>query len=795
MSWHTFTHHTLKSLLRVVQILLFVVLPGILIWLQFVGLPRALHAPLVEAAQRQGLDLEFDRMRLSLLQGLVLDKVRLHAALIPENPDVGIDRAAISLNFRQLLRGRVELNALDLHGAQLYLPVSAESGVVHTLRLTKARARLLLADGVVSIPVARFNLQGIEVTGSGQILLTPGDTTPGGALVPPEVARAVEIIESLDFGDTPPQLNVEFVARSGDPDSLQLPRLVLDAPRLSYEGLTLLDLRLIASYHNSALEVQRLLARDRSGGLLDAAGRWNLTEGRAQAEWISTLDPKPWLKRFVSSGPWSELSFDQPPAIQGTLEVPADNPRRWRLLGTVACPGLVFRQVKIGSISGGFAWQDGTFYASDVILGLPTGELSLDVLTKPGDCRLRVEGRADPMPLAALLGERDRRGLEKMNLAFIDPPRIQLEASGEKLDPKNLRAWGNIEFGRTSIHESPFDSGSAEVKFEDHALTFSNIQVTRPEGKGSGAFTYDFGRRQVRLEGIRTSMNPYQVLLWASPKVAEAVTPYRFKSPPDITVGGVVGVEDASQTRLWANFNAAQGLDYDLLGRTITTGAATGSLDITGRRLKVNVPSAQLYGGQVRFDAEITTGQPNAAQKISVNLDNVDFETLTRLYFGYQDSKGVVSGQYDFTFVPGNASLMRGTGRLVVEDGNVFAIPVLGPLSLLLDGVIPGAGYQTARQATCDFRVVDGVIRTDNLDIIGRGFSIIGEGSLYFLRDRMDFTVRVNAQGVPGVLLYPVSKLFEYVSDGKLSDPQWRPKNIPKMPGRGAAPDRPDNGN
>jgi hypothetical protein len=25
-----------------------------------------------------------------------------------------------------------------------------------------------------------------------------------------------------------------------------------------------------------------------------------------------------------------------------------------------------------------------------------------------------------------------------------------------------------------------------------------------------------------------------------------------------------------------------------------------------------------------------------------------------------------------------------------------------------------------------------------------------------------------------------VSKLFEYVSDGKLSDPQWRPKALPK---------------
>jgi hypothetical protein len=795
MSWHTYTHHTLKSLLRVVQVLVFVVLPGIVVWLQFVGLPRALHQPLVEAAQRQGLDLEFDRMRLSLLQGLVLDKVRLRAALLPENPDVGIDRAAISLNFRQLLRGRVELNALDLHGAQLYLPVSSERGTAHMLRLTKARARLLLADGVVSIPVARFNLQGIEITGSGQILLTPGKSAPSGAIIPTEVARALEIIESLDFGDQPPQLDLEFSAHSGDATSLQLSRIVLDAPQLVYEGLSLRDLRLIASYADGSFEVQRLLARDQTGGLLDAAGYWNMLDGSANAKVISTLDPTPWLRHFVPGGPWQELSLTESPALQVTLDVPAGDTRRWRVLGTAACPGVTFRKVKLGSINGGFAWQDGTFYASDVILGLPSGQLSLDVLAKPGDYRMRVEGRADPLPLTALLGERDRRGIEKMNLEFIDPPKIQLEAAGEKIDPKSLRAWGKIELARTSIHDSPFDQGSADVSFENHALTFSNINVSRPEGKASGSFTYDFGRRQVRLEGVRSTMNPYQVLQWASPVVAEAVTSYRFKAPPEVTVGGVVGVEDASQTRLWANFNAAQGFDYDLLERTITVTAASGTLDITGRRIKVNIPAAKLYGGKARFDAEIATGQPDATQKISVELDSVDFETLTRLYFGYRDSQGRLSGRYDFTFVPGNASLMRGTGRLIVEDGNVFAIPVLGPLSMLLDGVIPGAGYQTARQATCDFRVVDGTIRTDNLDIIGRGFSIIGEGSLFFLRDRMDFAVRVNAQGVPGLLLYPVSKLFEYVSDGKLSDPQWRPKNIPTIPGRDAAPGKSGNGN
>ena len=272
--------------------------------------------------------------------------------------------------------------------------------------------------------------------------------------------------------------------------------------------------------------------------------------------------------------------------------------------------------------------------------------------------------------------------------------------------------------------------------------------------------------------------------------MAAETKPYRFKAPPEVTVGGVIGIEDPSQTRLWANFTAPQGLDYDLLDRTLNFGTATGSLEFAGRTIKVDIPSARLYGGAVKITADINTGEPGARQNMNIELDAVDFEGLTRLYFDYKDSQGVVSGRYNFSFVGNQPAQMRGSGNLLVENGNVFAIPVLGPLSAVLGTISPGAGYQTARKATCDFRVADGEIRTDNLDVTGQGFSMIGQGSLFFLRDAMDFSVRINAQGVPGVLLYPVSKLFEYVSDGKLSDPQWYPKVFPKggssRPPRGA---------
>ena len=520
MSWRILTHHTLKTLLRVAQVFFLLVVPGALILLHFSGLPRALHPLLLDAAARAGLELQFDRMRLSPIEGLVLDKVRLRSETLPDKPEVAVDRAAVALDWRQLMRGQVELNALDLRGAQLFLPLSGSEGVAQILRLTKARARLILSDRVVSVPLARFNLQGINVVASGQVALdgpADGDTP---LVIPQELARVLEVIETLDFGRNPPELQLEFTARAGQPESLQLPRIRLSAAEATYGGVWLRDVRLDATYVDRVLSVQRLAARDRKSGGFDLSGQWSLATGHARADWSSRLDPAPWLAEWRPDGPWGDLLFTTPPTVQGNLEIEPGEPRRVRVMGTAVAGAFSFRGVKFDHLAGGFAWRDGDLYVSDALLGLDGGKIRSDLMLRPGDVRLRVDCQANPLPLAAFLNNRDREGVAKLNLKLTDRPSIRFEARGPKLDIAQITATGKMELGRTSIHDSAMDNASADLSFADRALTLSEIRVKRPEGSGSGAFTYDFGRRQVRLEGIRSTMNIFNVLQWADPKIA-----------------------------------------------------------------------------------------------------------------------------------------------------------------------------------------------------------------------------------------------------------------------------------
>ena len=90
-------------------------------------------------------------------------------------------------------------------------------------------------------------------------------------------------------------------------------------------------------------------------------------------------------------------------------------------------------------------------------------------------------------------------------------------------------------------------------------------------------------------------------------------------------------------------------------------------------------------------------------------------------------------------------------------------------------------GRAVARKATSTFVIKDGVISTEDLVVQGKGFSMLGHGKLFFIDDKMDFDMRINAQGLPGVLLFPVSKLFEYTAADKLSKPVWHPKIVPRL--------------
>jgi uncharacterized protein YhdP len=203
----------------------------------------------------------------------------------------------------------------------------------------------------------------------------------------------------------------------------------------------------------------------------------------------------------------------------------------------------------------------------------------------------------------------------------------------------------------------------------------------------------------------------------------------------------------------------------------------TGKLIFTDDRLQIVDLNSGLFSGKVQGGADISLAHNDPHYRANILVKGIDFPRLTDLYYQYKTAQGQLSGSYDFTGLSSDARTMRGSGKVEVTNGNVFAIPVFGPLSEILNAVVPGSGYSIAHNASATFTIKEGVIHTDDFDASGKLFSMLGHGDIHFLDDKLDFELRLGANG-PGVLLIPVYKLFEYVGEGSLKKPDWHPKRF-----------------
>ena len=223
--------------------------------------------------------------------------------------------------------------------------------------------------------------------------------------------------------------------------------------------------------------------------------------------------------------------------------------------------------------------------------------------------------------------------------------------------------------------------------------------------------------------------------------------------------------------------DAPTGMDYVFLGKTLPFDRVAGRLLFTDNRLQLFDIDGKLFNGDVRGAADVSLARNDNHYHANLTLDGVDFPRLADLYFKYKTNHGKLSGAYEWTSAGSDARAMQGSGSANVSEGDIFAIPVFGPLSELLSAIIPGAGYSLARQAKSNFTIKDGIIHTDDFKVSGKLFGMIGHGDIHFIEDKLDFDIRIQAGGA-GVVLTPVYKLFEYKGEGPIAKPNWHPKRF-----------------
>jgi hypothetical protein len=325
------------------------------------------------------------------------------------------------------------------------------------------------------------------------------------------------------------------------------------------------------------------------------------------------------------------------------------------------------------------------------------------------------------------------------------------------------------------------EKATTYASFSGGIVSIGPFELTRTEGKGNGSVTVDTINKDIYMHDLNLRLNPVETMWMIEPAWVDEVAPYRFKgSPPLVRLSGRAAPGTRQRTFLDVQVDSQTGMDYTFAGKVLEFDKVSAKLKFAQARLQITELSGPMFGGRLDGNADISLDQKNPVNKASLKITDMNFSKLSKLYTGYDESKGLLDVNFLWKGVGDNGRKVDGSGDLKITDGNVFAIPFLGPLSGILGTVLPGVGYSMAHKATATFTVKDGIFRTNDLKVEGLGFNLLGNGDLHFMDDYMRFFAHINAKGVPGLMLLPVSRLLEYASIGKLSKPDWMPRVIPK---------------
>lgn len=782
MRVHPVVYFFVKGLSRLFLIAVFLGVPAAIYHLRVHGIGWGAREALAGALSSPQVEVRIGKLALDPFQGLLARDVS-----VSERRDGGIvlasvNQVAVSPNFAELMRRRLVVDRLSLRNADADIPLSRKPGSSR-LGIEDIDAEIILLGDRLRLSRFEGVIERLRISLTAEVLRPLEFQLPRpaeGERDHESLAGFLDLWRSMEFPGDSPVLHLDLRVDAANPlASLEIPSLLLQCQLAKWRNASLSGLTLQAGWSGGILEIRRLEASDGSGRL-QATGR--LEDSLARASLISSLDPTPFLE---SAGVWKNGGIPwkilQPPRLEADLFWDT----RAGLEGLRATGFLQAEAIRLGQstfrdLSIGFAWEAGRFHARGIKLQAERGELQANLWIAPGDVRLQLHTTIPPTDLAPLADPKTREFLDRMQ--FAATPDIRLDVRGSAFDFACLSGNGHLQLGRTAMRGAWIDSAVADFEISDRCVTYRDFTIRTGQGKGTGSFAYDVGRQEVRLDNIRSTLVPKDVMLWIDPRIAQTISAYRFRSNPDLAVQGKVHMRLAAKNNLSISIQAPGGMDYDLLGKTLPFGPVTAKVQVLGNTVDARVSKAALYGGQARIDAKVSIDPANPVFEVATRLDRVDVASLTGLYFDYRETQGFLTGNYSFQARMKEEELMTGRGTLRIEDGNVFAIPTLGPLSAIIGKAVPGIAYNTARLATADFTVANRKIHSRNIEIIGKGFTMFGEGDIYFLTGGLDMDMRLNAQGVTGTVLFPMSKLFEYSSTGTIMAPDWRPKLMPKIP-------------
>ena len=775
-----------------------VALIATLAWANHTGLPESWRTAIEREIGKQGAYVKIGRLSYHLLQGVVASKVRVFADAEELHEVSRLESVILDFDKTQLARGIVHLTKIQLQDAQLTLPVNPNDPTAAALEVTGAYGTLFMPGGRrFEIRNARGRIAGIEVNLDARLIgyqATSNRPTDSSPMTQHRelLARVIGELKQWHFDPKhPPQLRISLEGDANQPAALTA-KLALLAQDVGKNQHLLTELAAEAEITGDLLTLTTLHAVD-ARGVLDGHLDYDIGDRDGRFDVRSSLEIPRLLQAWLGLPALHEVEINGVQTLEaaGGFRLDAHGHPQFQVTGHANCEAVRVKSVLFDTVQWAFAWRDGDLYLRDVLLTRPDGTARGKVMIQGPLVRLLVETTlpipvyrpfAIGVPLEQVLNDfTERKGAETQ---------VTLEGGFATTDPSSWALTGEARVKNVNYRGVPVNSAECHLALSHRELDFSAGTVVfnyqnyplREAFNGPKLGTvkvarirYDSPNQLVEVEGVDGTIWAAPVVRLFAPKVAESLESYRFHHPPELQASGVVDVGQQGRTALNVAFRSDAPADYRFLGETLTLEQPSGKVAIRGERVLVEDLKCNVFDGPIagRFDFQ---GKGKLSGELS--WTQLSIPPLTSTYGFQLKGGGNVTGRLDFALLNEHVETMSGEGLFALEKTELFAVPMLGPLSPLISSVLNdrSAGFERAKSAFCTFKIKDGVLSTTDFKTATPSVVFVGNGTVDLKERTLDLTMRMNARGLFSLITLPLRPfygMFQFRGTGPLKNPKW----------------------
>lgn len=818
MSLRRWIHHFKVAVVSTVVVAVAALICGVL-WLNEKGFAGEWGARIASELSARGIHADFQEARFSPLHGIIVKNAIVYFDEKQEDRLAHVESLIIDIDRAKALRGELLLRKLELRNATLSIPVATGMGDQSIAEISELNGEVTIdRQGRFLLQKAHGVLAGMEFHLHAELDHFELAHLSGQARETADQSRSeflqilfAELAHWSFSPSTPPRLDLRLAGNLKKPSTIRA-AFTLEADELDRSDYDLKNVVLAGTFLGRHLSIKRFHFSDGAGELTTHAD-YDLRAREGRYTVSSSIHLSRMLRTCFNQHVLDELYSTQAPRIEGSgsFRLAPDGSFSVDTSGSLEIPPFRFLGSSFESLKTDFSWNEESIFFRDLEVTHESGSLTGKVLIQGDNITYRANSTLPVSVLAPFI--KDGSGLGKIisNCQFSPDSLVEIRAERGNIKRSNLKDWdsqGHAKLTNVSYRGVPLRTVTADYNINQIEHIYSNIEGVfdythyaprRRHGTASTGLvradriSHDRSTKITDIRNLRGTAWPGPLLRLFAPKAADHVEDrYRFRTPPTfVTSKGIVGHRDeVDETDVRISLKTHGTTDYTFLNRVINARQLSAQIRYQHREVDVTGLKFRVFEGPIGGSVNVRIN-PGAPSRYSggIQWTRLRLSQIGNTYGFAKADQGYVTGRFDFRGTSGNIRTLGGTGAIGLERGHLFFVPVLGPLSTILGGILGDkrASHEEARDASCTFAVRDGIFYTKDFLTSTPSTVFTGDGSIDLHQKTIDMTVRMNARGLLGLItlpLRPFNGLFQFSGRGPLNNPTWRSASF-EPPARG----------